>query len=63
MKKVKVDGREVTVNKVQDGYVLDVPATMSNPADMIDNIYLTSDGGRTFVQASEVIHLTAHPKR
>jgi hypothetical protein len=40
---------------------LDVPATMSNPADMIDNIYLTIDGGRTFVQAAEVIRLTAHP--
>jgi hypothetical protein len=44
MKKVTVDGREVTVNKVQNGYVRDVPTTMSNPADMIDNIYLTIDG-------------------
>jgi hypothetical protein len=34
---------------------------MSNPAEMIDSIYLTIDGGRTFVQASEAIHLTAHP--
>jgi hypothetical protein len=59
--KVKVDGREVRVEKSKEGYTLDVRAAMKDPGDLMDRSYLTADGGRTFVETQQVLQMTASP--
>lgn len=57
--KVRVNGREVRIEKNKQGYTLDLPTGMKSPDDLMDHSYFTVDGGQTFVKTQQVMQMTA----
>jgi hypothetical protein len=57
--KVRVNCREVRVERNKEGYILDLPAGMKSPDDLMDQSYFTVDGGHSFVEVRQVMQMTA----